>query len=91
MTLHDHSTESASMHADHAAPEAAAGGAIALIEEGDTIQIDIPAHTLNVKLADEELAARRAAFMPPPERPLAGWLARYCRLVAGADRGAVLE
>ncbi len=75
----------------HVAPEAAAGGAIALVEEGDTIQIDIPAHSLHVKLADGELEKRRAAFRPPAEKPLAGWLARYRRLVAGADRGAVLE
>ena len=75
----------------HVAPEAAAGGAIALIEEGDAIQIDIPAHSLNVKLADGALEKRRAAFRPPAEKPLAGWLARYRRLVAGADKGAVLE
>ncbi len=75
----------------HVAPEAAAGGAIALIEEGDAIAVDIPAGSLNVKLDAAELERRRAAYAPPPQPPLGGWLARYARLVAGAEKGAVLE
>jgi dihydroxy-acid dehydratase len=75
----------------HVSPEAAMGGAIGLVREGDVIEIDIPAGMLNVRLSDEELAIRRAA-QPPYEVELRhGWLQRYARLVTGADKGAVLE
>jgi len=76
----------------HVAPEAQAGGPIGLIEEGDTIAIDIPARTLTLEVADEELARRRAAKPPIPPRPgVSGYLARYIRLVSGAEKGAVLQ
>ncbi len=75
----------------HVCPEAAMGGEIGLIREGDTIEIDIPAHSLNVKLPDEELEARRKASPPRPLDERTGWLARYRRMVTGADQGAVLE
>ncbi len=74
----------------HASPEAAAGGAIALVEEGDIIEIDIPAGKVNARVSDEEFAARRARFVPPAPKETSGWLARYARLVSGADQGAVM-
>ena len=75
----------------HVSPEAASGGAIALIQEGDIIEIDIPASKINVRLSDEELAARRAAFVPREPNIKDGWLGRYARLVTSADQGAVLH
>lgn len=75
----------------HVSPEAAAGGAIALVREGDRIAIDIPANKVNVLVADGELAARRADFAPPASKVQGGWLARYARQVTSADKGAVLE
>ncbi|MDL2293502.1 dihydroxy-acid dehydratase [Ruminococcaceae bacterium OttesenSCG-928-D13] len=75
----------------HVSPEAASGGAIGLIEEGDTIAIDIPAGTLNVLVDDAELEKRRAAYKAPEFGAKGGWLARYARLVAGADEGAILK
>ena len=75
----------------HVSPEAASGGAIALIQEGDIIEIDIPASKINVRLSDEELAARRAAFVPREPNIKDGWLGRYSRLVTSADQGAVLK
>lgn len=74
----------------HVSPEAAVGGPIALVEEGDIISIDIPNNTLNVKVSDEELAARRAKWQPK-EQHLTGYLARYRELVTSGNRGAVLE
>lgn len=74
----------------HISPEAAAGGPIGLIRSGDTIEIDIPARTLNVKLSDAELDARRRAQPAPPDRQLTGWLKRYQRMVSSANTGAVL-
>ena len=74
----------------HASPEAAAGGAIALVEEGDIIEIDIPAGKVNARVSDEEFAARRAKFVQPAPKETSGWLARYARLVSGADQGAVM-
>lgn len=73
----------------HVSPEAAAGGNIALVEDGDTISIDIPARKLEVKLSDEELAERRAKWKPK-ERELKGYLAKYAKLVRGAEEGAAL-
>ena len=75
----------------HVAPEAAAGGAIALIEEGDIIEIDIPAGKLNARVSDETLAARRANWTAPASKAPAGWLARYAKLVSGANEGAVMK
>ena len=75
----------------HVAPEAAMGGEIGLIKEGDTIEIDIPAGTLNVALSDEELDKRRAAQPPYQPNIQSRWLNRYARLVTSADKGAVLE
>lgn len=75
----------------HVCPEAATGGAIGLVIEGDTIEIDIPNNRLNAKVSDEEFAKRKAqqpAFEPAVKK---GWLGRYARMVAGADKGAVLE
>lgn len=75
----------------HVTPEAADGGNIGLIEEGDTIEIDIPAASINVKVSDEELARRRADYVQPEPNIKTGWLARYARLVSGADTGAVMK
>ena len=75
----------------HVSPEAAQGGPIALIEEGDTIAIDIPAYTIQLKVSDDVLATRRSSYRQPPMRVTSGWLSRYARLVSGADQGAVLK
>ena len=75
----------------HVSPEAAAGGPIALIQEGDIISIDIPARTITLQVSDEELAARKAAWVCPEPRIKTGYLARYAKLVTSADRGAILE
>ncbi len=75
----------------HVSPEAAEGGPIALLQDGDIIELDIPARTLNVRLTEEELARRRAAWQPPPPRSTSGWLARYAARATNASRGAILE
>ncbi|MDR1796580.1 MAG: dihydroxy-acid dehydratase [Clostridiales Family XIII bacterium] len=75
----------------HISPEAKDDGPIALIQEGDVIEINIPARTLNVRLSDEELTARRATLTHPEPRVKTGYLARYARLVTSANTGAVLE
>jgi dihydroxy-acid dehydratase len=75
----------------HVAPEAAVGGAIALVEEGDSITIDAPARTLKLNIADEELARRRAAWTPPPVRYRRGVLAKYAKLVSTSSLGAVTD
>ncbi len=75
----------------HVSPEAAVGGPIALIEEGDIIAIDIPANTINVKVSDEELAKRKEAWTPKEPKVKTGYLARYASMVTSADRGAILE
>jgi dihydroxy-acid dehydratase len=74
----------------HVSPEAAAGGPIALIRDGDIISIDIPARRLDVELSDGELQRRRAEWKPV-QRPLTGWLARYARMVTSGSQGAVLR
>ncbi len=74
----------------HVSPEAAAGGPIALVENGDIIEIDINANTINMKVSDEELAARRAKWQPKEPSINTGYLARYASLVTSADKGAVL-
>ena len=75
----------------HVSPEAADGGPIALVQQGDIIEIDIPGRSLNVKLSDEELAERAKNLPAKPDRQLAGWLKRYQKLVTSANTGAVLE
>ena len=75
----------------HVSPEAAVGGPIALIEEGDIIKINIPKMTLNVDVSDEELAARRAKWQPREPKVTTGYLARYAAMVTSGNRGAVLE
>ena len=75
----------------HISPEAREGGNIALIQNGDIIEIDIPNRSLNVKLSDEELAERRANWVCPPPKVKSGYLARYAALVTSAATGAVLR
>ena len=75
----------------HVSPEAATGGPIALIEEGDIIAIDIPANTINLKVSDDELAKRKAAWTPREPKVQTGYLARYASMVTSADKGAVLK
>lgn len=74
----------------HVSPEAAAGGPIALIQEGDLITVDIEDGKLDVDVSDEEMAARRAAFVPPAPKHNHGVLAKYAKLVSSADKGAYL-
>ena len=75
----------------HVSPEAAVGGPVALVEEGDKIRIDIPGHRIEVLVSDEELARRRAAWQPRQPRITTGYLARYAKLVTSGMSGAVLE
>jgi dihydroxy-acid dehydratase len=75
----------------HVSPEAAAGGAIALVHEGDTISIDLDAGALELDVAPAELEHRRAAWSAPAPRYETGYLARYARFVSSADEGAVLS
>jgi dihydroxy-acid dehydratase len=74
----------------HVSPEAALGGTIGLVHEGDPIELDIDAGTLNLLRCDEELAARRAAWSAPAPRVTTGYLARYAAQVSSADKGAIL-
>ena len=75
----------------HVSPEAAAGGNIALVQEGDRISINIPECKIHLDVTDEELARRRAAWVCPEPRIKTGYLARYAKLVTSADKGAILE
>ncbi|MGN0466637.1 MAG: dihydroxy-acid dehydratase [Lachnospiraceae bacterium] len=75
----------------HVSPEAAVGGPIALVEEGDIIKIDINANTLNMDVSEEELAKRREAWQPREPKVTTGYLARYASLVTSGNRGAILE
>ena len=75
----------------HVSPEAAAGGPIALVEEGDRIAIDIRANTIELKVDEATLAARKAAWVCPEPKIKTGYLARYAKLVTSADKGAILE
>ena len=75
----------------HVSPEAALGGNIALIEEGDTITIDIPAHSIRIEVSDAVLAERRAKWKPRQPKITTGYLARYAKLVTSGSTGAVLE
>ncbi len=75
----------------HVSPEAADGGNIGLIEEGDIIEIDIPNASINVKVDDETLAERRANYTMREPNIKTGWLSRYSRQVSGADKGAIMQ
>ncbi len=75
----------------HISPEAAEGGTIALVKEGDIISIDIPAKKLNLKVSDQELAKRRKALKPFKPRITTGYLARYAKLVTSASTGAIFK
>ena len=75
----------------HVSPEAAVGGPIALVEEGDIISINIPELTLNVKVSDEELAERARKWQPREPKVTTGYLSRYEKMVTSGNRGAVLE
>jgi len=74
----------------HVSPEASAGGAIAIIRDGDTINIDIPGRRIEVKLSDKEIARRFKNWKPVSPKIKTGYLSRYSRLVSSADRGAIL-
>ena len=75
----------------HVSPEAAAGGNIALVEEGDMIAMDIPNCKITLEVSDEELEKRRAAWVCPEPKIKTGYLARYAKLVSSADKGAILS
>jgi dihydroxy-acid dehydratase len=75
----------------HVSPEAAVGGPIALVEEGDIIEIDINANSLNMKVSEEELKERRAKWQPREPKIKTGYLARYAAMVTSGNRGAILE
>ena len=75
----------------HISPEAAVGGPIALVEEGDTIEIDINANTIKLLISDEEFAKRKAEWKPRQPKITTGYLARYAKLVTSGAQGAVLE
>jgi len=75
----------------HVSPEAAEGGPIALVEEGDRITVDIPNRILRLEVSDEELAARRARWQPPAPKITSGYAARYAKLVTSGSTGAVLR
>lgn len=75
----------------HVSPEAAVGGPIALVEEGDMISINIPENSLNVKVSDEELARRKENWQPREPKVTTGYLSRYREMVTSGNRGAVLE
>lgn len=75
----------------HVAPEAAVGGTIALVEEGDSITLDAERRLLQLDVADEEIARRREAWRPPAPRYTRGVLAKYARLVSSAAKGAVTD
>ena len=75
----------------HVSPEAAVGGPIALVEEGDIIKINIPENKLELDVSDEELEARRAKWQPREPKVTTGYLARYAKMVTSGNRGAILE
>ena len=75
----------------HISPEAAAGGPIALVQEGDEIEIDIAAKRITLLVSDDELARRRETWTPPAPKMRGGYLERYARMVTSASQGAVLR
>ena len=74
----------------HVCPEAAMGGNIGLLEEGDIIEIDIPNHRINAKVSEETFAERKKHYVQPEAKVKTGYLARYAKLVSGANKGAVM-
>ena len=74
----------------HVSPEAAVGGPIALVEEGDIIKINIPENRLELAVSDEELARRKANWTPREPKVKTGYLARYASMVTSGNRGAIL-
>jgi len=75
----------------HVSPEAAVGGPIAFVQDGDIIEIDIPARLLNLKVSNDEIDRRRKAWKAPAPKATKGYLARYQRFVGSADRGAIFK
>ena len=75
----------------HISPEAAVGGPIGLLKDGDIIEIDIPNNTISVKLSEQELAERKKNWKPPTPRITKGYLAKYASMATSADTGAVLK
>jgi dihydroxy-acid dehydratase len=75
----------------HVSPEAAVGGPIGLVKEGDIVEVDIPNHVINVKISDAELAERKQQWKPRPPRITTGYLAKYATMATSADTGAVLK
>ena len=75
----------------HVSPEAAVGGPIALVEEGDMIEIDINNYSITLKVSEEELAKRKAEWKPREPKVTTGYLARYASMVTSGNRGAILE
>lgn len=75
----------------HISPEAASGGLLAYIMDGDIVEIDIPGHKLNLNVSDEEIAKRKAAILPKPIKQVSGYLKRYRAMVTSASEGAILD
>jgi dihydroxy-acid dehydratase len=75
----------------HCSPEAAEGGTIALVNEGDKLTIDINAYSIHLEVSDAELASRRKHWVCPPPKVTTGYLARYAKQVSSADKGAILQ
>jgi dihydroxyacid dehydratase (EC 4.2.1.9) len=75
----------------HVSPEAAVGGPIALVKDGDTIVIDLKKKSLDIKINNDEIKRRSTEFKPPEPKFKNGWLSRYARLVTSANTGAVLK
>ena len=75
----------------HVSPEAANGGPIAYVKEGDMIEIDIPSYSINLLVSEEEMASRRAEITPKVNKDLKGYLKKYAKMVTSADKGAILS
>jgi len=75
----------------HVSPEAAVGGPIALVQDGDQITVDVPGRTIDLGVPNGELEKRRAKWTPQKPKITTGWLARYAKLVSSAATGAILE
>ena len=75
----------------HVSPEAASGGEIAFIKENDIISIDIPNHSINLEISDEEMKKRKKEISIKPLEEIKGWLGRYRKLVQSANTGAILK
>jgi dihydroxy-acid dehydratase len=78
-------------HTTILSPEAAAGGEIGLLRDGDIIDVDIPNYSIHARVTEEEFARRRAEQVRPEPNVKTGWLARYQRMVTSADEGAILK